>query len=342
MASLKDIAKKCGVSISTVSLIVNDKASNRGISRQTQDRVKEVIRQMAYVPNAAAKSLKHNIQSRFKIAIYWADDFRVGFFERFFHGLKTRMTELDWEIDIELCFYTTSKLSSDERLGENCPFNAVIVSNADLKDIEFIKNSSLFVPTIVFNRDADCCNTVSVSADAAGDLCAKHLKLCGITEVMAVVSSPLVLGMKNRRDAFIRNVSKLGVSVKTKAISSKGYGINEGVSFAKELIKQKKLPQALYCDTETIAHGISFELRRHGISIPKDIQIIAIGAGNLELANCISPSITLVTLPLEDLGMRCVDLIKSKIGFHSRGKEHIEVMPVLIQGDSTSPAKKKK
>ena len=69
MATIKDIAEKANVSLSTVSLIINGKAGERKISRETEERVLKIMREMNYIPNISAKlcaaAQRRNISWRF-------------------------------------------------------------------------------------------------------------------------------------------------------------------------------------------------------------------------------------------------------------------------------------
>ncbi|MDE6185713.1 MAG: LacI family DNA-binding transcriptional regulator, partial [Lachnospiraceae bacterium] len=71
MVGIKDIAKKAGVSFSTVSIILNGRAEERKISPGTQKKVMDAVKELQYRPNISAKSLKEGRNSSFVIALFW-------------------------------------------------------------------------------------------------------------------------------------------------------------------------------------------------------------------------------------------------------------------------------
>ena len=83
MASIKDVAQLAGVSFSTVSIIINGKATERKISEETQKRVWEAMRKLQYRPNISAKKLKEGETDKLVVALFWSFDFRRAMLIRF-------------------------------------------------------------------------------------------------------------------------------------------------------------------------------------------------------------------------------------------------------------------
>ena len=76
MATIKDIAEKANVSLSTVSLIIIGKASERKISRETEERVLKIMREMNYIPNISAKTMRSGATPEYILALFCSFDFR--------------------------------------------------------------------------------------------------------------------------------------------------------------------------------------------------------------------------------------------------------------------------
>lgn len=86
MATIKDVAKQAGVSVTTVSIIINGKAEERKISAATQERVAEAMRDLGYQPNLSARRLRSQENERPVIAFFWPiglSCFHSGFFLKF-------------------------------------------------------------------------------------------------------------------------------------------------------------------------------------------------------------------------------------------------------------------
>ena len=77
MATIKDVAKAAGVSVTTVSIIINGKAEERKISEATRDRVLETMRELGYQPNLSARRLRNQDSKKPVIAFFWPIDYRT-------------------------------------------------------------------------------------------------------------------------------------------------------------------------------------------------------------------------------------------------------------------------
>ena len=82
MASIKDVAAKAQVSISTVSIIINGKSKERKISKETQEKVLNAMKELNYQPNLSAKKLRL-ADTKKTIALFWTTDFRGVMLARF-------------------------------------------------------------------------------------------------------------------------------------------------------------------------------------------------------------------------------------------------------------------
>ena len=149
MVSLKDIAARCGVSIATVSKALNDHSD---IGQETKERIRQTAKEMGYVPNAAAKSMKTN--RTHNIGVLFMDDARSGLQHDFFAGLLE-----SFKISVEKEGYDITFISNDRsRPGRTSylnharyrRFDGVIIANVHFDDPEVIElvNSDIPVVTI--------------------------------------------------------------------------------------------------------------------------------------------------------------------------------------------------
>ena len=88
MSTIKDIAREAGVSIATVSIVLNGKGPERKISVETQKRIHHIAQQLNYVPNQSAKKLRSAQKDSYAIAFYWATDFRINYLARITLGIQ--------------------------------------------------------------------------------------------------------------------------------------------------------------------------------------------------------------------------------------------------------------
>ena len=93
MATIKDVAKQAGVSVTTVSIIINGKSEERKISTATQQRVAEAMRDLGYQPNLSARRLRSQENERPVIAFFWPLDYRVSILASFLNFIQIEIAE---------------------------------------------------------------------------------------------------------------------------------------------------------------------------------------------------------------------------------------------------------
>ena len=180
MATIKDVANLAGVSVSTVSVIINGKAEERKISILTKKKVEEAIKQLNYQPSVSARRLRSNESNVYTVGVFWASDFRISFLSRFISGLQSEILKLKVPIDIAVCPYRTDKLRQEKRLYSLNTYNAVIIVNSTDIDNEYISNNPIPIPAVLFNRESEIYHTVGIDNTDAGRKSANHLISAGV------------------------------------------------------------------------------------------------------------------------------------------------------------------
>lgn len=110
MATIKDVAKQAGVSVTTVSIIINGKAEERKISAATQQRVAEAMRDLGYQPNLSARRLRSQENERPVIAFFWPLDYRVSILASFLNFIQIEIAESGFDCEMMIQTYENDKL----------------------------------------------------------------------------------------------------------------------------------------------------------------------------------------------------------------------------------------
>ena len=104
MVTIRDVAKAAGVSVATVSIIMNDKAKEHSIPETTQDKINSIIRELGYQPNLSARKLRAKCKSVPVIVFFWPLDFRISILASFLNAFSGEMQRSDF--DCELVVHT--------------------------------------------------------------------------------------------------------------------------------------------------------------------------------------------------------------------------------------------
>lgn len=309
MATIKDVASLAGVSVSTVSVIINGKAEERKISGQTIQKVNEAIRELNYQPSVSARRLRSNQSNVYTVGVFWASDFRMSLLSRFMMGLQSELMKLNTPVDITICPYESDKLKNEKRLYSINSYNAVIIANTSDKDNEYISLNHIPVPVVLFNRESEIYHTVGIDNEAAGRKAAEHLISAGARRVTMLCQKTSYLAMTKRSDAFIKTCLENNIEITKKDIVYADGSIAGGAEAGKELYRKSKLTDTIYCDNDSMAQGFLHAMSENNISVPDDVQVIAIGLGNYEFNKFFNPSITVVDVPIEMMAAQCIKTV---------------------------------
>jgi len=335
LATLKDVAQLSGVSPTTVSIIVNGKAKQRQLSQKTIDKVNDAIRALNYQPSISARALRSTDAPVFTVGVYWVSDFRAAFLSRFITGIQEQKLKSDIKMNIVICPYKSNELYKETALYQSNTYNAVIIANASETDLDYIHENPIPIPTVLNNRVSELYHTVSIDNVELGRKSARHLAERGVRSIGIISLNDAYFSMNSSTRGFLQTARELNLVLKPEHLISTGYTMRDGYQAGLELLQSGNCPEAVFCDNDSSAIGLVKVLNEHHIKIPEQVQIIATGLGSPNYTEFITPSVTIVDVPLEKLAAKCLEVVE-KIATHTLNSEvHLNFDSVLYQRDST-------
>ena len=334
MATIKDVAALSGVSVSTVSIILNGKAKDRKISVKTQDKIMEAIKTLNYRPNVSAKKLRSHNDKEYTIAVYGASDFRTNYLARLISGFQSEISNYQYPINIVICPYKSGSLCLEKGLESDHTFNAAIIANTSISDMEYLNNNLPKIPTVLYNRYSEQYNTVTIDNFEAGRKAAILLINKGIRDIGMVHFKAPYLAMTLRSQGFIDTCIKHDIQFSDENIITTESSIQGGVLAAEIFLERKHLPKAIFCDSDSLALGMLHVFNKKNIKIPEDSQIIAIGMGSPEVSQYSTPPLTVVEIPLEEMAAECVKLMINVLEHRLDTPIHVNYGSKLIMRES--------
>lgn len=305
MASIYDIAKKAGVSPSTVSLILNNKADAYRISKDTQKKVLEHAQEIGYLPNVAARQLlAGSANSTPEVAVFWEQD-ALWFIAK----MLTKMQELVSagqirSMSVKIYPYTPGKLSFWKHILSSKFNNGFIISTSSREDIEFLKTVRNETPTVIVHSELDGYYSIVVDDRANAERVIDIFRASGIKSFGALI---------DRHDSWHMDSMRRFSSSLTSACESAGLRLSflrhytpEKEFSAKHLerladaiMNNGDMPEGLYVSGASLAVNLVYALRRRGIRIPEDLKLITYGIDE-NTALC-DPPITLLKYPIDEI-----------------------------------------
>lgn len=336
MATLKDVAQLAGVSATTVSIIVNGKAKQRQLSQTTIDRVNDAIRKLNYQPSISARALRSTEAPAFTVGIYWVSDFRSAFLSRFLTGIQNKKLCSDVNMNIVICPYKANELSAETALYQSNTYNAVIIANASERDMKYIHDNPIPIPTVLSNRESELYHTVFIDNIELGRKAARHLLERNVKNIGIISLNDAYFSMNSSTKGFFEVSREHSLILKPEHLISTGFTMDEGYEAGKSIINSGSLPEGIFCDNDSSAIGLIRAFREHQIRIPEEVQVIGVGLGNLNYTNYTVPSITVVDVPLEILAEQCLTIVEKIATHEAEELIHLKFDSTLYQRDSTS------
>lgn len=310
MASLKEIAGVCGVSIATVSKALND---HRDISVETKEKIRQVAKEMGYFPNAQAQALKTN-RTR-NIGVLFVDEARSGLTHDYFANVLDWFKRVIEEDGYDLTFINSDKKGRNGRtLLEHCKyrgFDGVVIACVDFEEPEVTElvNSDIPVVTIdhVFN------NRIAIISDnikGMRDLLT-YVYSMGHRKIAYIHGSESSV-TRSRVTSFFNTAEQLGIEVRDEYIRKAAYRSTSGAKLETEALLNMKDPPTciLYPDDFACFGGIS-AIRERGLKIPEDISIV--GYDGIKLGRRMEPKLTTLRQDTKAMGEEAAKRLVSLI-----------------------------
>ena len=346
MATLKDIAKKCGVSTATVSYVVNN--SGQKVLPATRDRVLKVVAEMGYQPNAYARALKG---FRTKVIGVVFPHVTVPLTNVYFgpalEGIISRATERRMATMLLTGFtWEETEQGAEREFSGICDGFLLIAPRRDSQFASDLAKSG--VPLVCVGTEVAETRVSSIDADnrAGGKLATDHLLALGHRRIAMILTqenaNPSSVGKPEqhmwsaleRQHGYWDALRSSGLAADpdlTATISHDPVSSREAV---RNLLKQHK-PTAVFCCNDGAAFRTIEVCRELGLRVPEDLSVI--GFDDIAKSDTFDPPLTTIRQPISDIGANAVEMLCALIDNRARQVEH-RLMPVeLILRRSTSP-----
>lgn len=292
--SLKDVAKHAGVSLGTASKIINNTGN---VNDKMRTDVLNAVKELNYVPNLFARSLKTNLTYSIGIII---PEISNSFFAEVVTGIQNVFETLNYSVLI----YNTHLDSREEG-------KAFQVLNQKVDGIIFISNTindelksvlkELTIPLVLISTYAEGFVSLNIDNEAAACAAVDYLCRAGHTKIALISGNPddLNAGYPRMR-GYQKALEKNGLPMIEDYVKIGNFKFDDGVEITKELLALKNRPTAIFAASDTMAVGVLHTLLSNGFQVPQDISVI--GFDDIEYARYCYPALTTVRQPRLQMG----------------------------------------
>ncbi|MBR5108682.1 MAG: LacI family DNA-binding transcriptional regulator [Clostridia bacterium] len=214
---LRQIADQAGVSVSTVSIVLNGRGEEMRISASTQARVRECARLADYTPNVYARKLRKSADGNGAkvVGVFWSTDFLDESMGEFFLNANQTIAEKGYSVDFSIHFFPPGKLSEVREQLNPWQYNGLLFCGTRSEDVEFLETLNLDIPVVLSNNSqSDRLSSVYVDNIDVGKRSARELYSHGYRRAGIITQSRVTSGAGIRRFGFTSEAERLGITVR--------------------------------------------------------------------------------------------------------------------------------
>lgn len=347
MVTIKDIAKKCDVSIATVSYVMNNSPK---VGDKTKKRILNVAKEMGYKTNTVAKSLRTNKTKTVGVIVEDLNDVTptiIKGINKFAYesGFHIILDVLKLENDID------QKSTGIDKYSKNINENIDILLGRQIEGLIYIGSHVRDVSNLIKNIDIPIVysysftkkqeNTSVIYNDKlAGYEATEHLIINNHRDIAIIGGSIDSIAFCKRFEGYKKALADNGIKYNENYFKKGDWSYEKAYLNAKELFEDNNDITAIFAANDRIAVGVIDYAEEIGLSIPEDVSII--GFDNKEFGLYIKPKLSTIGVPLYEIGIKSMELLLKKIKAENIEQETIKLHCPLIKRESVNNIKKEK
>lgn len=330
MVTMSDIAKKTGLSKSTVSRVLNNYAH---VSKEKRQLVQKAMEELSYVPSLTARKMRGNLTTTIGIVVPRIVNpffsYLVSSMERAAsdNGYQVVILQSDGKVEKEVKFLDllktrqidgiilTTVINKKEVIATYEQYGAIVFCNEYFEEFPYYSK-------------------VRINNKLAAYTATNHLLRKGYKKI-AFCTGELFPTQGNgieRNLGFQEALEEAGLQMNHDWLFLRNESIEDGKNVLRKILKMKERPDAIYTGADELAAGIILEANKHNLRVPKDLAVM--GFDDQPLAELTIPKISTIRQPIKELGKLSVDLMIKQLKGESLKKDI--VLPVeLVVREST-------
>lgn len=330
-ATLTDIARELNVSKTLVSLVLNGKGDDAAINKKTQERVIKKAKEFQYVPNQVARGLR---MGKTKTIGLLVADISNPFFARITRTIEHCAEKEGYSL---IVCSSDEDQKREEKLVDmlvNRQVDGIIMTSTMEHPDQIKKLSSTGFPIVLLDRNFSNSNLnyVGVNNYNASKNAINHFIKNGHKNIGLITLTPsYITPLSDRKQGYIDALSDAEIKLNPNYILELNYNHlkNKQYTQIKDFVSDNNL-SAIFTTNNNIAVGCIDVFREMSIKIPDDISLITFD--DVELFNYISPALSSIAQPLEEIGKKSVSILMDQInGLNGSAKNEILETKLIIR-----------
>jgi LacI family transcriptional regulator len=331
-AAIRDIAALAGVSIATVSRVINGRPD---VADATRQAVLAQVRRLGYVTNRSARALAGGRTGLVGIVVPFPHD-------SFFAGIIEGAAQALFERDARPVLCPTQhqrdrELSVLERLMHGSTDGSLLVTPREsMAELNHMRRQG--APLVVIDpsvRLDDDVPVVTSSNWAGGRMAIEHLISLGHRRIATVTGCHGWCAAEDRLAGYYSALLAAGLPQRPEYILETDFQYEGGYLAGQALLALPEPPTAIFAQSDNLAIGVMRAARARGLRVPEDLSVV--GFNDVEVARVTTPTLTTISQPLQALGHHAVSMLYRQIEGQPLEASRIELSTRLVVRQSTAP-----
>jgi LacI family transcriptional regulator len=326
-ATIHDVAREAGVSVSTVSRVLNNKDD---VALETSEKVQGVIDELGYISSLAARGMRSR---RTNVIGLIMPDVASLYGVEVMRGVNQAIAQLDYDLII----YTNGdirKYGTAEREGRY-----VVLLNGSITDgvivvTPAVKDFSTETPIVVIdpNNESPECPAL-IATNRAGALAAMtYLTGLGHRRIGFITGRLDLVSASRRLQGYTDGLAACGIPVKEELIQVGDYNTETAVGCARVLLSLPEPPTAIFAANDMSAIGVYQVAQEMGVRIPQELSVV--GFDNIRESAFLNPPLTTVDQFIADMGTIAVEMVVKLVKGETLERNLHEIPTQLVVRDS--------
>lgn len=321
--NIKAVAKKAGVSVATISRVLNHPEA---VAPDTREHILSIMESLNYTPNWFARGLKLNRTS--VIALFIPDILDLGYME-----IAKGVEDVAHQKKYNIMLCTTEEDRNKEKeyienfISRKVDGIILVSSSLNKNDLTQIKKQDVPVVLVGKNEGLVGENIVYTDYITASAEAVKHMIEIGHRKIGMICGSRPKIENLDKVEGFRKTITGEGLSYQPEYIVEEENSIEGGYLGASKLLNLKDRPEAIFVTSDIMAIGAMEKIKQTGLTIPQDIAVV--GFDNLKISGFIEPKLTTVAKPMYRMGLVAARLLFDLMEDDS--EEDSEPQEILIQ-----------
>lgn len=325
--TLKDIAQEAGVSVSTVSRILDDRYPASRTDNAV--KVKAVAERLGYRRNVYASGLRRRETGSIGVLVPRLTDAVMALM---FESIERAARARGMFAIVSTCGDSPDSQAEVVETLLDRNVDGLILATARIDDALPQQLRQRQLPHVLVLRTDNASSSVLGDDELGGYLAARHLIDLGHKDV-AVISGPnFTSSAHGRVDGARRALTEAGIALDDRNLMFAGYGIQAGVDAARELLGREHAPTAIFAANDNIAIGVAHVAAEQGLTLGKELSVV--GYNDIPLVEKLSVPLTSVRVPFDQIAEKAVESLQEE----SAGPVTVSFIPTLIPRKSTGRA----